>query len=101
MENIDNAVPVITVLRNNMKNYINNSQDDSDSKNRNVNKLEDMPFPRKYFPRWMTQTHLSYDPALKKYNKEVPQYDGGDWTKATTINKTYIQDLEQYQVDAK
>lgn len=39
--------------------------------------------------------------SIKKYNKEVPQYDGGHWTKATTINKTYIQDLKQYQVDAK
>ncbi|KAG1282040.1 hypothetical protein G6F66_011249 [Rhizopus arrhizus] len=38
---------------------------------------------------------------IKKYQRDVQKYEGGDWTKSPTINKSYIQDLKRYQVDAK
>lgn len=36
---------------------------------------------------------------LKKYARDVQQYDGGDWTTAETINKGFISELKKYNVD--
>lgn len=37
---------------------------------------------------------------LKRYIKDVQQYEGGDWTTGETINKIFVSDLKMYQVDA-
>ncbi|KAG0755422.1 hypothetical protein G6F29_012065 [Rhizopus arrhizus] len=37
---------------------------------------------------------------IKRYIRELPQYEGGIWTSAETINKVFIPDLKRYQIDA-
>lgn len=34
-----------------------------------------------------------------KYQKDVQQYDGGNWTKQGTINQVFIKDLKKHQVE--
>ncbi|KAG1498301.1 hypothetical protein G6F52_012773 [Rhizopus delemar] len=38
--------------------------------------------------------------TIKKYAREVPLYEGGNWTASETTNKIFIPDLKRHKVDA-
>ncbi|PHZ13886.1 uncharacterized protein RHIMIDRAFT_235884 [Rhizopus microsporus ATCC 52813] len=52
------------------------------------------------------QTDLEETPKLemqsniKKYIRDLPNYEGGDWTINETINKEFTPDIKRFQIDA-